>query len=467
MYNIAWAKTRLRNEGFKLTTGQIVLNLIIIIIILLFATLFVASEFALVKVRPSALKDEQNKRDKPSKKIARAIHMTENLNEYLSTTQVGITVAGLVLGWIGEETVSHLLLEAGLIVHLPNTGSAQAVASVLAMALLTYVEVVFTELVPKNIAIDIPVKVLLFVTSPLHFFHVLFYPFVWFLNVSANHAVKLFGMKPANEGDETFSQAEILSLSRNAVSGGELDEEDYLFMQRAFDMNDKVAADIMIDRTQLEVLDITTDVKTALQAYIRDQYSRFPVVANNDKDKILGYVYSYDLVRQSQVDDSIMISKVLRSMVAVNENMQIQDVLKKMIEKRTPIVVVTDEYGGTSGIITDKDIYEELFGTVRDEIDDVAEDLVEKIDGKTFKIPGKMTMYDFERYFQVTIPEFKKSEMVTISGYMIDEHQNIKAGDVISVQNFDFKVLDYADAFINYFEVTVNPRVTAADAQND
>lgn len=440
-----------------MSDSRIIINLVVIFIILLLATLFVASEFALVKIRPSALKDAQEKRERPSKKISRAIHMVENLNEYLSTTQVGITLAGLILGWLGEETISHLLLNAGMIANLPQNGSTQAIASLLAMVLLTYVEVVFTELVPKNVAIDMPMKVLMFVTGPLHLFHVIFYPFVWFLNVSANKAVRLFGLKPASESDETFSEAEILNLSRNAVHGGQLAEEDFVFMQRAFAMNDKVAEDIMIDRTQLEVLDINTTVKEALATYIKEQYSRFPVVANNDKDKILGYVYSYDLVRQSQVDDSILISKLLRSIVTVTENMEIQDVLKKMIAKRKPIVAVADEYGGTAGIITDKDIYEELFGSVRDEIDDVAEDAIQKLSPNKFKIPGKMTMYDFERYFQVNVPAFKQSDMVTVSGFMIDEYKNIHIGEIITIDQFDFKVLDYADALINYFEVTIRP----------
>lgn len=448
-----------------LDSSHIITNLIVIVIVLLLATLFVASEFALVKIRRSALEDAQNKLAKPSKRITRAIYMVNNLNEYLSTTQVGITLAGLILGWIGESTISALLEDVGLIAHVSDGPTGKVVASVITLILLTYIEVVFTELVPKNVAIDMPMKVLMFVTGPLHFFHVIFYPFVWFLNVSANQTVRLFGLKPADESDETFSEAEILTLSRNAVHGGQLAEEDYVFMQRAFQMNDKVAADIMIDRTQLEVLDITTTVKEALSVYLKEQFSRFPVVANNDKDKILGYVYAYDLVRQSQVDGSILISKLLRSIIAVPENMPLQTILKKMIEKRTPIVVVADEYGGTSGIITDKDIYEELFGTVRDEIDDVAEDYVEKLNDNTYIVPGKMTMYDFERYFQVNVRQFQDSEMVTISGFMIDENKNLKVNDVINIDNFSFKVLDYTDAFINNFEVTIHKATDENDEE--
>ena len=249
-----------------MSEGELLISVIVIILVLLFATLFVAAEFALVKVRKSALVELQEEREKPSRQIATAIHMVENLNEYLSTTQVGITLAGLILGWMGEETIAHLLLEGGFLKEMTGA-SAGVIASVIALVFLTYVEVVFTELVPKNVAIDFPVKVALFVATPLRLFHVIFYPFVWLLNVSATGVTRLMGMKPANEGDEVYSEAEILSLSRTAARSGELDDADYVFMQRAFEMNDKVAVDIMIDRTQLDVVDITDSVHDTLQRY--------------------------------------------------------------------------------------------------------------------------------------------------------------------------------------------------------
>ena len=440
-----------------MSEGELLISVIVIILVLLFATLFVAAEFALVKVRKSALVELQEEREKPSRQIATAIHMVENLNEYLSTTQVGITLAGLILGWMGEETIAHLLLEGGFLKEMTGA-SAGVIASVIALVFLTYVEVVFTELVPKNVAIDFPVKVALFVATPLRLFHVIFYPFVWLLNVSATGVTRLIGMKPANEGDEVYSEAEILSLSRTAARSGELDDADYVFMQRAFEMNDKVAVDIMIDRTQLDVVDITDSVHDTLQRYFETKHSRFPVVADNDKDKILGYVFNYDLMRQAQIDDTLSVRKIIRHMPTVPENMPIQDVLQKMIARRTPIVIVKDEYGGTSGIVTDKDIYEELFGSVRDEMDAVADDLVEKLGADDagnmhYKVSGKMTLYDFERYFHADIRPFDDSDMVTLTGFFLDENSDTSAGDTIKVLDFEITALDFKDAYINEFEV--------------
>ncbi|MFC6275547.1 hemolysin family protein [Levilactobacillus tangyuanensis] len=437
-------------------SGQIVVNLIIILITFLFAAFFVACEFALVQTRPSALEEKIAELDKPSVKLNRAMKMVTNLNEYLSTTQVGVSLAGIILGWIGETFFVDILLDGLAPAHL-NGATAHTISVIVGVLLLTYLEVVFTEIVPKNISIDMPMKVLMLVVTPLHYCHVLFYPFVWLLNSSASGVVKLMGLKVANESDEVFSQAEILNLSRSAVEGGELEKNDLVYMQRAFELNDKVAKDIMIDRTQLEVIDITSTVKDALNVYLQERFSRLPVVADNDKDKILGYVYNYDLIRQQQVDSSIRVDKLIRDISTTPETTPITQVLSQMIKKRTPIVVVVDEYGGTSGIITDKDIYEELFGTVRDEIDDANDQYIFKQPNGTYQVNGKMTTYDFERYFNTDIKGFESTETVTMAGFIIDNYPTIKVNDVIHLENFDLKVLDYENSFINWLEVTVNP----------
>ncbi len=277
----------------------------------------------------------------------------------------------------------------------------------------------------------------------------------------------MMGLKVANENDESFSQAEILSLSRNAVKSGALEQNDYLYMQRAFQLNDKVAKDIMIDRTQLIVIDIKTTVKQAVQVYLQKKFSRIPVVANGDKDKILGYVYNYDLIRQSQVDPTIKIDRLLRDISTTPEMTPITDVLHQMIKKRTPIVVVVDEYGGTSGIITDKDIYEELFGTVRDEIDPSITDYIFKQPNGSYQVNGKLTTHDFERYFDADFPEFTNSDAVTLAGYFLDNYPDIKAGDVIAFENFDFKIIDYENSFINWFEVTKHKPRTDGDTDDN
>lgn len=438
-----------------LNEGQLFTNFIIIIITFIFAAFFVAAEFALVQARVTALEEMQAKRDKPSAKINRAIKMVTNLTEYPSTTQVGVSICGIILGWVGEGTIEELLTDA---LSLPswslNNSVIHVVSAIVGVLLLTYFEVVLTEIVPKNISIDIPIKTLMFVTTPLHYFHITFYPFVWLLNSSANGIVKMLGMKPADESQDVLSQSEIISLSRNAVKGGELEHNDLLYMERAFDFNDKVAKDIMIDRTQLTVIDINKTVNNAIKLYLKTKYSRLPVVADNDKDKILGYVFNYDLIRQKQINGDVSLAKVLRHMPTTPETTPITEVLKLMISTRVPMVVVVDEYGGTSGIITDKDIYEELFGTVRDEIDNVSDNMISKIGENQYRVDGKTTTYDFERFFHVELKDSEDSDVVTLSGYVLDNYHNIHEGETIKLANLDLKIQDYRHSYIDSFIVT-------------
>lgn len=437
---------------------QIMTNISIILITFIFAAFFVAAEFALVQTRITALEEAQEnfeeRRGKKSLKIERALTMVSNLTEYLSTTQVGTSVCGIILGWIGEQTIEELLIN---FLNLPalalSTTGAHAIAAVIGVLLLTYFEVVLTEIVPKNISIDIPVKMLLFTVTPLHYFHLLFYPFVWLLNTSANGLIRLVGMKPANEADEVLSQSEIISLSRNAVRGGQLGRNDLVYMERAFDFNDKVAKDIMIDRTQLTVIDITQSVGDALDLYITSKYSRLPVVADGDKDKILGYVFNYDLIRQQRVDPTVSLAKILRHLSTTPEATPITEVLQMMIRTRVPMVVVMDEYGGTAGIITDKDIYEELFGTVRDEIDNVADNLIQKGEHGQYLVDGKTTTYDFERYFHTDIKAFDHSNAVTLAGFVMDTVPHVHEGQTIELGDFQLTVADYQNSYIDRFVV--------------
>ncbi|MDF7637441.1 hemolysin family protein [Leuconostocaceae bacterium ESL0958] len=443
-------------------------NFIIIILVLLLAILFTLTEYSLVKVRLSALEALQSDREKPSKNINQAIHMVSHLTEYLSTAQVGITLTSLILGWVGEETVAELILRT----HLLPEAYAKPVASVAAIVIFTVVHAVFTDLVPKNIAIEEPIKILLFIVKPVRFFHVALFPLIWTLDHLSNAVTKLMGFQVTND-DDIYSQTEILSLSKSAAEAGELDHEDLTFMQRAFEMNDKVAADVMIDRTSMDVIDVQDPISHGLNEYLKERHSRFPVVADNDKDKVLGYVFNYDLVRQSRISGQQPVAKIMRDIPAVPENMDLHDVMDEMIIKRSPIAVVVDEYGGTAGIITDKDIYEELFGSVRDEMDDESDEYIEKLGDKRYKVSGKTTLYDFQRYFQTQVKELDEDEAVTLTGYVLKKDPDFRTGDSLKIANYQVTALDYENAFIPEFAVKEldpepsSPQLAGEDQQHD
>ncbi len=306
-----------------MSTSTITTNLIVIFITFLIAIFFVVAEFALVQTRSSQLEDMLANDQGNPKKLKRALHMVHNLNESLSTTQVGTTLVGVILGWIGQGTIEELLTDVFKMTPWFGAKTSGVLGAALGVVLLTYLEVVVTEIVPKNIAIDMPVKCLMAVVTPLAVFHTVVYPFVWLLNHSANGLLHLLGMQSADEESEVYSQSEILRLSRNAVTGGSLDKDDLLYMERAFELNDKVAKDIMTDRTQLQVLNATDNVKTALEKYIKDGFSRFPVVRDNDKDDVVGYVYAYDIVSQDQENPDVPITRIIRAIITVPESMLI------------------------------------------------------------------------------------------------------------------------------------------------
>lgn len=435
-----------------LSDGQIIANLIATLVIFVFASFFVAAEFALVQTRSSQLEDMLANQQGNPKKLKRALHMVHNLNEYLSTTQVGTTLVGVVLGWFSADTFAEIFARLFNLTSM-NHSLVKSVSAIIGVVFLTYLEVVVTEIVPKNIAIDMSVKVLMLIVYPLQLFHTLVYPFVWLLNASSNGLLKLLGFEPADEENEIYSQSEIIRLSQNAVHGGSLDKYDLTYMERAFELNDKVAKDIMTDRTRLNVLNSTDTIKEALHEYLEEGYSRLPVVRDNDKDDVVGYVYSYDIIQQSENDDTVPVTRIIRTIITVPESMRIQEILHLMIQKHTPIVLIVDEYGGTSGIVTDKDIYEELFGTVKDEIDDVSDDYIIKDESGNVHVSGKTTLYDFERYFHSDLKSFQDSDIITIGGYMMEHYPDLKKDESIQLEGFEFKLDSIEQGFMRWFIV--------------
>lgn len=438
-------------------------QLIVIILILLLAALFTLLEYSVVKVRPSELKEL-----KQTKKVKRAEHMVNNLNEYLSTAQVGVTMTSLILGWIGDQFITNLLLKITVV----PANIREVISPICGVLIFTFFHAVFTDLVPKNMAIDKPVPILMAIVHPIQFFHTIFYPFVWLFAVVAAWVTKLLGYNVQPEED-TYSQNEIMTLSQQSEKAGEMDKEDVIFMQRAFEMNDKVAEDIMIDRTQLAVINITASIADAAQLYFEKKFTRFPVVANNDKDHILGYIFAYDIMRQNQINPQQSIRTIMRKIPIVYENEPITKVLQEMIKKQVPIVVVQDEYGGTSGIITDKDIYEELFGTVGEEIDHATSDMIEKKEpdskgNPTYEVSGKMPLDDFERYFNTKIDQFENSEVTTLTGFFLERQYDLKVGQPIRVDSFSFIPLDLQNAYVNKFKVIyIKPKKNTQSKKKD
>ncbi len=424
-----------------------VLNFAILFLMIAVTSFFVASEFALVKIRRSRLEQLERENVKNAKL---ALHVTHHLDNYLSASQLGITLTGLIIGWVGEGSVAALL--EPWIGRLPFSSALSGTISVaLGFILVTYIDVVIGELLPKSYSIVNTEQVVLFVVRPLHYFYKAMFPFIWVLNHSAAALGKVLGVKLVSEGEETLSQEELTLVAMNSYEKGELTKEEYYYLENVFEFDDTLAKDIQVDRTSMQVFEAGETVKDAIQASIQRGHTRYPVISGS-KDHVLGYVTLPDLIKQSFKDDQLTVDELVEEPIVTSETIPIKKLLTIMRKKGKHIAILKDEYGGTSGLVTIEDILEEIVGEIRDETD-LDEALIAKQADGSYIVSGKLTLDDFGRYFHVAIPEFEESTFITLSGFMSNHEKNIKTGTVIQIDSFQFTVLEYNHTHVDYFKI--------------
>lgn len=425
------------------------LNFVILFLMIAITSFFVASEFALVKIRRSRLEQLEKEEVKNAKL---ALHVTHHLDNYLSASQLGITLTGLIIGWVGEGSVAALL--EPVIGKLPFSSAISGTISVaLGFILVTYVDVVIGELLPKSYSIVNTEKVVLLVVKPLHYFYKLMFPFIWVLNHSAASLGKLLGVRLVSEGEETLSQEELTLVALNSYEKGELTKEEYHYLENVFEFDDTLAKDIQVDRTSMQVFEASDTVKEAIQASIKQGHTRYPVILES-KDNILGYVTLPDLIKQSFVDDQLTVEHLIEEPIVTGETIPIKKLLTIMRKKGKHIAILKDEYGGTSGLVTIEDILEEIVGEIRDETD-LDEALVAKQTDGSYIVSGKLTLDDFQRYFDAEIPEFEETNFTTLAGFISSQYREITTGSVIEIDRFRLTVVEYQHAHIDYFKVEI------------
>ncbi|OJG75368.1 hemolysin [Enterococcus quebecensis] len=410
---------------------------------------FVASEFALVKIRMSRL--EQLKKD-GVKNAELAIHVTHHLDAYLSTSQLGITLTGLIIGWVGEGSVAALLHP--LLGDLPiSSAISSTISIVLGFVIVTYVVVVVGELFPKSYSIAQPEKVVLAVVKPLHYFYKVMYPFIWLLNHSAAKLGQLFGIRLVSEGEETLTQEELLYVADDSYKKGELTKEEYQYLENVFEFDDTLAKDIQVDRTSMEVFASDETVEQAIQHSLKRGHTRYPVTEGS-KDNVLGYVTLPALIKESFINNQKKVSDMVEEPIVALATIPIKTLLTVMRKEGKHIAILKDEYGGTTGMVTIEDILEELVGDIRDETD-LENALISKTTEDSYIVSGKITLDDFERFFKVKISSFEESDMSTLAGFIVEQKNNqIAVGDQIAIEGFMIEVMDYEQAHIDYFKVT-------------
>lgn len=419
---------------------------------------FVATEFAIVKVRPTridSLIEAGNKRAVDAKIIL------DNLDAYLSACQLGITVTALGLGWLGEPTVMRLLQPL-----FDNLGLNPAVSSVVSFSIafftITFLHVVIGELAPKTIAIQKAEAVTLFLAKPLIWFYKIMYPFIWLLNGSARQLIRLFGFKPMDGQEASHSEEELRMILSDSYKSGEINKAEMTYVNNIFDFDERVAKEIMVPRTEMVCFYKQDSFEKNAETVYEGQFTRYPV-ADPDKDNIVGLVNIKEIFTERfEEDRPISIDKYIRPIIHVSEATPIKQLLLKMQKERIHMAIVNDEYGGTAGLVTVEDILEEIVGEIRDEFDDHESPLIEKKNNNTIVVSGKLQLDELNDLIGTDLQD---EDIDTIGGWIFAQNLDAKEGTVVEYKGIQFIVVEIEGYQIKKIKIVKN--IPDEDNDND
>jgi len=425
------------------------MNVLIIVILITFTAFFVASEFAMVKVRTTRIDQlmaEGNKKAEAAKKVI------SNLDGYLSATQVGITITSLILGWLGEPTIRGILEPIFTWIELPQS-LKQVISFILAFSIITFFNVVIGELAPKTFAIQKSEQIIMRFAKPLILFYRLMYPFIWILNRSARFVTGLFGIKPTSEQEIVLSEEELRMILSQSYESGEINHSEYSYMNNIFEFDDRIAKEIMVPRTEIITLSKDATMDEIIDIVREEKYTRYPLI-DGDKDNILGVVnikeVLTDCIQQKCTGEQPLLPYI-NPVIHVIENIPIQELLVKLQKNRSHMAVLSDEYGGTAGIVTVEDILEEIVGEIRDEFDMDELPLIQKKGENHYILDGKVLISEVNDLLGTALEE---EEVDTIGGWFLTQKFDVKKGDSIDQEGFTFEIKENEGHHIVFIEVS-------------
>ena len=418
---------------------------------------FVAAEFSIVKVRYSQI---QIKAAEGNPLAKQAEHIIKKLDAYLSATQLGITLASLALGWVGEAAV-HSVIERLFLSF--NIGLDETLLTTLSLVLsfliITILHIVFGELVPKSIAIRKSEPTAMFIAYPLRIFTTLFQPFIWLMNSTSNGFLRLINIPPASDSD-IHSTEELQLLVKQSADSGEIEEENYEIIKNAFDFTDHSAKQIMVPRQNIHSIDIEDPIDDILNTIMESGYSRIPVYEDSI-DNIIGVLYTKEIIRE-YVKRSGNIShsdlrELMREAFFVVGSKKISDLLKVFQSKKMHLAIVIDEFGGTEGIITLEDILEELVGEIQVEEDD-EEKIVEKVDENTYWVQAAQPLEEINEHLPEALPLSDEGDYNTLAGFILHELEDIpEENQEFNLLNYHFKIHKMQNKGVELVELIYQP----------
>ncbi len=425
------------------------LYLFLIVILIGLTGFFVAAEFAIVKVRVSRidqLVQVGNKKAIAAKKVV------SNLDEYLSSCQLGITITALALGWVGEPTVERLLHPVFEHFDMP-TSVSRIVSFAIAFGTITYLHVVIGELAPKTLAIQKAEKLTLLLATPLIWFYRIMYPFIWLLNGSARVVIKLFGLHPASEHEMAHSEEELRIILSESYQSGEINQSEYKYVDNIFEFDNRIAREIMIPRTEIVSFDVSLSIQDFLREVKDERYTRYPVI-DGDKDHIIGLINLKSMIKayfDVKDIDTTTIREFVTPIIYVIETIPIHDLLKKMQKDQIHMAILIDEYGGTSGLVTVEDILEEIVGEIRDEFDVDETPDVQNIKDNHYILDGKVLISEVNKLLNLSIDD---EDIDTIGGWILTKEIDVQENQVIEYEGYIFTLKEIDDHQIKLIEIS-------------
>jgi CBS domain containing-hemolysin-like protein len=411
------------------TITTTILNLVLVIILVLLNGFFVAAEFALVKVRSTRIAQIMTRRGKMAQTVL------QNLDAYLSATQLGITLASLGLGWIGEPTLAKILEPIFHYFHLPDW-LIHTFSFIIAFSVITFLHIVLGEMAPKSLAIRRSETTTLWTVAPLHWFYVIFKPFIIALNGSANLVLKWVGIELQDDHQQVHTEEEIRMVIKESHKGGVIDKAELTLFDNVFEFTDRVVREIMVPRVKIVGLDIQDTEEIHLETILNTKLTRFPVYDGN-KDQILGVVLLRDffetVVKEKK---NVPIQSLMRSIHFIPETIEVKDAFVQMQKAKSHMAIVVDEYGGVSGLITVEDIIEEVFGEIQDEFDNERPFFQDTKNGVS--IAARLLIEDVNKYFHLKISD---DENDTIGGWLFSHFERIpNEGEEFIWENTTFTI---------------------------
>lgn len=438
-------------------------------ILLLFVLIFINAFFAMSEIALISLNDTKIERmaEDGHKKAKLVLKLTSNSNRFLSTIQIGVTLAGFLSSASAATSFAEMLTSAITSVWDVPESIISPIAVVLITLIVSYFSLVLGELAPKRIAMQAPEKIAFAVVKPLLVVSKVTSPLVKLLSVSTNAVVRILGFDP-NADEETVTEEEIRMMVDVGGEKGVIEDVQKEMINNIFEFDDIDAGDVMTHRTDViaaDINDISPDEFLALA--IENGRSRIPLY-DEDIDSIVGIVYVKDLLPYvgKKMPDKDILSKIMREPYFIPETKSCGELFKEMSAKRIQMAVVSDEYGGTAGIVTLEDIVEAIMGNIQDEYDEEEEE-ISKIDDNTFTVDGTI---DIEEIEELTGKEFPEGDYETLAGFIMDELQCIpKNGEMNEVvfENVKFTVLSVDDRRIEKIKVEISPLEKDDDSDED